>query len=145
MVRRADRLPESFHSEAPATSRSRTDAGKSRCIFLRRDKSKQLSVFCLSKIAVVNVRLRVCGCRDSAVYSHRDRAINFVTGALGWATRTPARAIRQSFVQDTFDGAGAATALHVAAKAAIDFVRGQRLRSRSSYQVAYRLVAKHVA
>jgi hypothetical protein len=51
----------SFHSETPATSRSRTDAGKSRCIFLRRDKSKQLSVFRLSKIAVVNVRLRVCG------------------------------------------------------------------------------------
>src|ERR1700719_2384932 len=101
MVRRADRLSESFHSETSATSRSRTRCREKQMLFLRRDKSKQLSVFCLSKIAVVNVRLRVCGSRDSAVYSHRDRAINFVTGALGWATRTPARAIRQSFVQDT--------------------------------------------
>jgi hypothetical protein len=145
MVRRSDRLSESFHSETPATSRSRTDVGKSRCIFLRRDKSKQLSVFCLSKIAVVNVRLRVCGSRDSAVNSYRNRAIDFVTGAFGWAPGAAARAMRQSFVQDALDRAGAATALHVAAKAAIDFVRGQRLRSRSSYQVAYRLVAKHVA
>jgi hypothetical protein len=108
------------------------DAGKSRCIFLRRDESKQLLVFCLSKIAVVNARLRVSGSRDSATVR-------------GWATGTAARAIRQSFVQDTFDGAGAAAALDIAAEAAVDFVRGQRLRPRGRYHVAHLVVAKHVA
>jgi hypothetical protein len=63
----------------------------------------------------------------------------------GWADGTAARAIRRSFVQDTLDGAGAATALHAAAETAVDFVGGQRLRARSRYHVAYLVVAKHVA
>jgi multidrug efflux pump subunit AcrA (membrane-fusion protein) len=53
----------------------------------------------------------------------------------------PARAIRQNFVQDAFDGRGAATALHTAAKAAVDLVRGQRLRSSSRHHVPYLVVA----
>jgi hypothetical protein len=109
-----------------------SDARKSRCIFLRRDKSKQLLVFRLSEIAVVSVRLHVCGSRAFATVR-------------GWATGTAARAIRQSFVQDTFDGAGAATALHTAAEATVDFVRGQRMRPRGRYHVAHLVVAKHVA
>jgi hypothetical protein len=65
--------------------------------------------------------------------------------ATGWAIGAAARAIRRSFVQDALDGAGAATALHGAAKAAVDLVRGQRLRSRSRYHVPYLVVAKHIA
>ena len=93
---------------------------------------KQLLLFRLSEIAVVSVRLHLCGSRAFATVR-------------GWATGTAARAVRQSFVQDTFDGAGAATALHIAAEAAVDFVRGQRLRSGGRYHVAYLVVAKHVA
>ena len=71
---------------------------KSRCIFLRRNKSKQLLVLCLSEIAVVNVCLRVCGSRDSAENGHRDRAINFVAGALaGQPAPPPAQFARVSF------------------------------------------------
>ena len=84
---------------------------------------KQLLLFRLSEIAVVSVRLHLCGSRAFATVR-------------GWATGTAARAIRQSFVQDTFDGAGAATALHIAAEAAVDFVRAQRLRPRGRYNVA---------
>ena len=47
-----------------------------------------------------------------------------VTGASGWAIGVPVRANRQSFVHDALDGADAATALHIAAKAPVDFLRG---------------------
>jgi len=89
---------------------------------------KQLLLFRLSEIAVVSVRLHLCGSRAFATVR-------------GWATGTAARPIRQSFVQDTFDGAGAATALHIAAKAAVDLTRGQQLRSSSRHHVPYLVVA----
>jgi hypothetical protein len=93
---------------------------------------KQLLLFRLSEIAVVSVRLHLCG----------SRAFSTVRG---WTTDTAPRVIRQSFLQDTFDGAGAATALHIAAEAAVDFVRGQRSRPRGRYHVAYLVVAENVA
>jgi hypothetical protein len=64
-----------------------------------------------------------------------------MTGATGWATGAAARAIRQSIVQDALDGTGAATALHTAAKASVDLVRGQRLWSSSCHHVPYLVVA----
>ena len=84
------------------------------------------------------------GGRDAGVNS-RNVVKAWVIGGTGWATGAAARAIRQSFAQDALDGAGAATTLHTAAKAAVDLVRGQRLRSSSRHHVAYLVVAKHVA
>jgi hypothetical protein len=65
----------------------------------------------------------------------------WVIGAVARATRVFAGAICQMFVQDVFDGAGAATALHTAAKSAVDLMRGQRVRSSSRRQVPYVAIA----
>jgi hypothetical protein len=86
------------------------------------------------------IRHASIGSRNAAVQS-RDGVDGSMTGAIGCATRAAARAIRQSFVQDALDGTGAATALHTAAKAAVDLVRGQRLRSSGRHNVPYLVVA----
>ncbi len=134
MVRCAQQAVEvALLSRTSAASRSpASDAGKADLFSCGGMECKQLLLFRLSKIAVVSVRLHLCG----------SRAFSTVRG---WTTGTAARVIRQSFVQDTFDGAGAATAVHIAAEAAVDFVRGQRLRPRGRYHVAYLVVAKNVA
>ena len=135
---RSRSTPKLRQPAAPAPMPGKADASSCGVISL---SSSQFSAY----PKLIMFACAFAAARDSAVNSYRDRAIDFVTRAFGWAPGAAARAMRQSFVHDALDRASAAPALHVAAKAAIDFVRGQRLRSRSSYQVAYRLVAKHVA
>jgi hypothetical protein len=89
-------------------------------------------------------RIALCAIDDAswnAGVHLRDVVEGSMTGATGWATGAAARAIRQSIVQDALDGTGAATALHTAAKASVDLVRGQRLWSSSCHHVPYLVVA----
>jgi hypothetical protein len=91
---------------------------------------------------------RSCNMLDVSIPPSADRRRGRFQRARRLSLRRPAnddgaaaRAIRQSFVQDALDGTGAATALHPAAKAAVDLVRGQRLRSSSRHHVPYLVVA----